>query len=163
MRSKRTHKGFTLIELVFVIVILGILAAFAVPRFVDLTSEARSASVEGLAGSVRSAAALAHAQALADDLAAGSDITVENETISMNNNDYPIADTAANDGVEAMLQDTTGFQSAVDTDTLLIWPDDLTQAAAADPIDGTGAGCGVSYTLTATDEAPTIEQGTDAC
>jgi len=58
MRSK----GFTLIELVMVIVILGILAAVAIPKFVDLTTEARISATKGGLGAIRSAVAIQYAK-----------------------------------------------------------------------------------------------------
>ena len=58
--------GFTLIELIMVIVILGVLSAFALPRFADLGGDARLASLNALAGTLRSSSNIAHAQQLAD-------------------------------------------------------------------------------------------------
>ncbi|MFQ6605957.1 MAG: type II secretion system protein, partial [Fidelibacterota bacterium] len=51
--SRHSEKGFTLIELIMVIVILGILAAVIVPRFFDFTSDAHKASVDAMMGNLK--------------------------------------------------------------------------------------------------------------
>src|SRR4030042_704680 len=60
--NKINRAGFTLIELIMVIVILGILAAVAIPKFVDLTGEAKNAATKGGLGAIRSAVAIEYAK-----------------------------------------------------------------------------------------------------
>jgi len=76
---KSAQSGFTLIELIMVVVILGILSAVAIPRFADLGSEARTASLEGLAGAVKSSSAIVHAKWLAGG-STGTSVTMEGGT-----------------------------------------------------------------------------------
>ncbi|NQY62205.1 MAG: prepilin-type N-terminal cleavage/methylation domain-containing protein [Alteromonadaceae bacterium] len=58
----KKQSGFTLIELVIVVVILGFLAVTAIPKFLDLTDQAKQANIEGMAGGFATAISLARAQ-----------------------------------------------------------------------------------------------------
>ena len=80
---KAKVNGFTLIELVVVITILGILAAFAVPKFIALDGQARVATVNGLGGTVKSAAALARALDMATAAGTTGPVTMEGSSVAL--------------------------------------------------------------------------------
>lgn len=84
--------GFTLIELIVVIVILGILAATALPRFTNLGGDARRASLRAAQGSIASAAAMIRGQALVRNETVNT--TVEGIQITLQNG-YPAVTTQA--------------------------------------------------------------------
>lgn len=88
MNVKTSQKGFTLIELVVVIVILGILAVTAAPKFIDLTGDAKKSVVEAVEGALNSAADMAHAKALVDGT--GDPLSIAGQTITFANT-YPNA------------------------------------------------------------------------
>lgn len=134
MSMQVKQQGFTLIELIVVITILGILAAFALPRFVDLQSDARVASLNGLAGSLKSASAMVHAKALARGVNSGALDIGEGQSVTLSNG-YATADTISN-----ALQDMTGFTVASGKFTLTGAP--------------TPANCAVQYTAATSSTAP---------
>jgi MSHA pilin protein MshA len=106
---QKTH-GFTLIELIIVIVILGVLSAVAVPKFIDLGTDARIASLEGLEGAMRSASTLVNMKARMEDKTdCTTDPTIEvgSEVITLRCG-YPCPH-------------PSGIQVAVDADDKFTW------------------------------------------
>jgi MSHA pilin protein MshA len=83
------HNGFTLIELIIVIVILGILAVTAAPKFIDISTDATIAKLQGMQGALRSGTKLIYAKALIQDKVSADDtITVGTATIALHSG-YP--------------------------------------------------------------------------
>lgn len=148
--NRRIEGGFTLIELVVVITILGILAAFAVPRFASLEGQARLAATQALAGSVRSGASLAHALWLAEGDPSSVQVTMEGTNIAMAFG-YP---TAAS--VSSTLVEYTGFSLAAGA----------TAVFTKQTPDGgaTIANCTVTYTPpTGSNDSPEVVADTSGC
>lgn len=91
-QMKNNQSGFTLIELVVVIVILGILAVTALPKFVDLSGDARTAATQGVAGALGSASSINYSASLArgavnNALFASTATTTAEDTINGCTND----------------------------------------------------------------------------
>ncbi len=89
--NKTAQGGFTLIELIVVIVILGILAATALPKFANLSGDARAASVQGAKGAISAASAMMHAKYLITNT---TPIVTEGVSVAIVNG-YPSAATVA--------------------------------------------------------------------
>lgn len=113
----RNNKGFTLIELVVVIVILGILAATAAPKFMDLQKDAKTSAIHGLQGAVKSAANMAYAKSIIQGSDKIDDYGGTGKTCDKADQSSDIVCTvygypqAAKDGIIKAMQDEDSFVS----------------------------------------------------
>ncbi len=157
------ERGFTLIELVAVIVILGILGAVAVPKFANMKERAIISSMEGLVGALQTASTLAHAKAKLDgvDSQLTSTIIAEGETIELAygfpsippNNSTPVY------GITRMVDTPSRWKVRHSTiyDAWVYWPEVI-------PVDAGTASCYVRYRkATSAGSRPQIDFTTSGC
>lgn len=171
---KTQQKGFTLIELIIVIVVLGILAVTAAPQFFNFSSDARASTVKGMEGSVKAASALVYAKALLNpsetvevqidqfdtnkvNLTPGTQYAAAIDPNATEPEPDPLGIIAALDmsDFEAVVA-TTGV-GEVKIGDLLIYPADLSVDGTAKPA------CYVVYRAATTTAAPVIFSVTNGC
>lgn len=151
----KQQSGFTLIELVIVIIILGILAATAVPKFVDLQSDARESAMTGVKGALESAATLTYSRAAID----GKEDEPSGETA--NDVDivfgYPAATSTALSTAAGLSDTDWDLSTASAGGGIVILP------AGGTLSDEDDTGCNVTYDAATSVARPTITAYTGGC
>ncbi len=167
----RNQKGFTLIELIIVIVVLGILAVTAAPQFFNFSGDARTSTVKGLKGNIQGAYQTVYAKAAVEGKL-GDSATLDSGITTAYG--YPTADTAGIINATSLstedwvIFDSTstvpGKGTAPTSGTIVISAQDVNNDGKNFSDLSTATGCFVGYTApTAADTPPTITIKTGEC
>lgn len=150
--------GFTLIELVIVIIILGILAVTAAPKFLNLQSDARTSTLSGMKAAMESASSLVYSKSVLqgiENTAAGATVSVAVATGNiMVGFGYP---TAAAEGIgRAVDVSVNDWASGASGTNWALWPTSLA--------GGASASCNVTYSApTVSGTRPTVTVTSTGC
>lgn len=163
--SLSKQRGFTLIELVVVIVILGILAATAAPKFIDLTGDAKSSVMQGVKGSIESAVSMVHAKAIISGKTAAGAATVEVSGVHYELfSGYP-ANKGTGDGTSET--STLGIVGLLEMDSSETGDFKVTEGSTNVVIQhrsvASGTACRLVYTRSVSSRRPVITDTLDNC
>lgn len=174
---KKSNQGFTLIELIIVIVILGILAVTAAPKFLDLTGDARASTVQALQGTIRGASSIVNAKFLVSGTssvtgAPANSIDVNNNDVQGNANSFTDNVVVVNrfpsvvaEGLERAIEIEAGDYQIVRGATIIrFYPRGVTPATNSGDTFTGGSDCYVSYTQAANNtDRPDVDVVVSSC
>jgi len=152
MRTKQ--QGFTMIELIMVIVILGILTAVALPKFYDMQGDARVAKMKSAAAALRSGYAIAHSAYLVASNSPAS-VILEGSTVTLVNG-YPDTTVAANDAAARTAIAAGTMGAAIAAGTLADYTLSSTATVLTVTPDAAHANCTVTYTEATNANTPPV-------